>query len=57
MVVEHNRVRHGEVDARPTRTRAQKKESWRAWLVTTFLETIHLRTTLQRARRTVYAAE
>jgi hypothetical protein len=56
LVIKHDGVRRGEVDAQPTRTRTQKEESWGVRLVSALLETIHLRTAFQWARRTVYAA-
>ena len=57
LVVKHDGVRRGEVDAEPTRTRAQKEEPWGVRLVAALLETIHLRAAFQWARRTVYAAQ
>jgi hypothetical protein len=54
--VQYHRVGCGEVDAQPTRTRAQKEESWCIWPVAALLEAIHLRTAFQRTRGTIYAA-
>src|SRR5260221_9177928 len=42
LVVKHDRVCCGEVDAEPTHMRAQKEELWGIRLVTASLETIHL---------------
>lgn len=56
LVIEHDGVRRGEVDAKPSRTRAQEKEVRCSGLVTALLKTLHLGTTLQRAGRSVDAA-
>jgi len=56
LVVKHDGVRCGDVDAQPTCTRAQKGKPWGVRVITALLETIHLRAEFQWARRTVYAA-
>ena len=56
LVIEHDGVRRGEVDAKPSSTRAQEKEVRCSGLVTALLKTLHLGTTLQRAGRSVDAA-
>jgi hypothetical protein len=56
LVIEHDCVSRGEVDAEPTRTCAQKEEPRGTWLVAAFLEAIHLRAAFQWTRRTVDAA-
>ena len=55
LVVKHDC--RGEVDAQPTRARAQKEEPWSVWLVAAMLESFHLRAAFQWARRTVYATQ
>jgi hypothetical protein len=57
LVIEHDSVRRREVDTKPARPRAQKKEAWGTRLVAAFLEAIHFRPSFQWARRPVYAAQ
>jgi hypothetical protein len=57
LVVEHDRVRCGEIDAEPACARAQEEQARGVWRVTALLEAVHLSTAIQRARRAVDAAQ